>query len=105
MDTGTPDIMYRSADLDMGSSHGETIRGCVAGSGRKSGPMTSVEDGADRPDGPEAVAEERVEVNCRGNLGRRGFLAPSALSFLSLCFFSVSFFFFTFLLPLSGLCA
>ena len=37
--------MYRSAALDMGSSQGETILGRFAGSGRKSGSMTSAQKG------------------------------------------------------------
>ena len=53
--------MYRSVALDMGSSQGETILGRFAGSGRKSGSMTSVEEAAARFEELVVAIEERVE--------------------------------------------
>ena len=83
--------MYRSAALDMGSSQGETILGRFAGSGRKSGSMTSAE---------EVARFEELAVSVKGRAGsaRRESLEalddlePAALFRLILTFGSESLF-------------
>ena len=71
--------MYRSAAWDMGSSQGETILGRFAGSGRKSGSMTSAEEAAARLEELAVAVEEWAGPARRDSLGTLGCLEPAAL--------------------------